>query len=374
MHSLLILLHKYTGLIVGLLLSITGVSGSLLVFDRELDELLTPDTSNFETVSELASFDLALRNASSAVNNGSRPTRLMVGRDNSAPHIVRFPTPENATGPIEVSIHPGTAEVLAVRGWGDYPVTWIYNLHLAYLAGPVGETLVGIVGLCLVFFCLSGIIIWWPRNGNWKRAFSIRRHAGAFRLNFDLHKTVGIYLLPVFLLLALTGIEIVWHEPVEKIVATVLPMSHDLPPLSKSRTGSENQLVNADSVAKTSQNVFPEGRINRIYLPHNSEAAWRVTLIQPDETWREYGPSAVYIDQYDGEILKVLNSKDLPSGNTLLQWLFPLHNGDALGLLGRILIFFAGFMPAVLFGTGVYMWIKKRSATRTANKVVAQTN
>lgn len=363
MQFLLIQLHKYTGLIVGLLLSVTGISGSLLVFDRELDELLTPETSNFEAVTDLASFDLALRNASEAVNNGTYPTRLMVGRDDSAPHIVRFPTPPDAAGPIEVSIHPGTAEVLAVRGWGEYPVTWIYHFHLAYLAGSIGELLVGIIGICLLFFCISGVIIWWPRNGNWKRAFSIRRNSGAFRFNFDLHKTIGVYLLPVFLLLALTGIEIVWHERVEKIVAAILPVNHTPSLLSSLIVDSTNHAVNADSVVRTSQNVFPDGRVNRIYLPNSSEASWRVTFIQPTETWREYGPSSVYVDQYTGEVLAVLDSQDQPSGSTLLQWSFPLHNGDALGLIGRILLFFAGLMPAVLFGTGVYMWMKKRKAT-----------
>lgn len=363
MQKLLIQLHKYTGLIVGVLLSVIGISGSLLVFDRELDELLTPATSNFGPVAELASFDRALSNAEAAVANGTSPTRIMLGRNASAPHIVRFPTPPGAVGPIEVSIHPGTAEVLAVRGWGEYPVTWVYHLHLAFLAGPIGETLVGIVGICLLFFCISGVIIWWPRSGAWKRALTIRRGAGAFRFNFDLHKTVGVYLLPVFLVLALTGIEIVWHEPVERIVAAVLPVDEEPSPQSDI-SGAPAQRLNADAVAETAQAVFPGSLLNRIYLPSNAKAIWRVTLIQPGETWREYGPSSVYIDQYTGAVLDTLDSRELSAGSTLLQWAFPLHNGDALGLLGRLLIFFSGFMPALLFGTGTYMWLKKRGPVR----------
>ena len=35
--------HKYAGLMLGLLLSLTGLSGSILVFDHALDELLTPE-------------------------------------------------------------------------------------------------------------------------------------------------------------------------------------------------------------------------------------------------------------------------------------------------------------------------------------------
>ena len=39
---MLLKLHKYAGLIVGLLLALTGVTGSLLVFHDTLDEWLTP--------------------------------------------------------------------------------------------------------------------------------------------------------------------------------------------------------------------------------------------------------------------------------------------------------------------------------------------
>lgn len=356
MRPLLILLHKYAGLLLGVLLSITGLSGSLLVFDRELDETLTPATADFEPVTSLASFDLALDNAREAVNNGTEPTRLMLGRHNAAPHIVRFPTPEGAVGPIEVSIDPGTAEVLAVRHWGEYPVTWIYYLHLAFLAGDRGEILVGIMGFLMLFFCLSGVVIWWPRRGQWRRALTIRRDAGAFRFNYDLHKTIGIYLLPVFMLLAITGIEIVWHQPFEKVVAAILPVDAEPDPRS---TPGETK-IGMDQAAASARAVFPDSRMARLYVPANDTAPWRVTFMHPEQWWNEYGASTVYLDQYNGEVLDVVDSRELSAGSTLLTWMFPLHNGDALGIIGRLVVFVAGLLPAVLFGTGVYMWWKKR--------------
>ncbi|GAB5499610.1 MAG: PepSY-associated TM helix domain-containing protein [Pseudohongiellaceae bacterium] len=360
MRQLFILFHKYTGLTLGVLLAVTALSGSLLVFDRELDELLTPATADFEPVTELAPFQLALDNARAAVNNGSEPTRLMLGRHSGAPHIIRFPTPEDAAGPIEVSVHPGTGEALAVRIWGEYPVTWIYHLHLAFLAGPAGELVVGVMGFCLLFFCLTGVVIWWPKisqgQRQWRRAFTIRSRAGAFRLNYDLHKTTGVYLLPVFILLAVTGIEIVWHDPFETAVAAVLPVREDPDPVSQPGLGE----ISIDEAASIGQSVFPDSRMARLYLPANAEATWRVTFMHPEEWWNEYGASTVYIDQYDGEVLEVWDARDLPAGSTLLSWMFPLHNGDALGLPGRILVFLSGLLMTGLFVTGIYMWLKKR--------------
>ncbi len=360
MRQLLILLHKYTGLTLGVLLTVTALSGSLLVFDRELDELLTPDTASFEPATTLASFQLALDNARAAVDNGTEPTRLMLGRHSGAPHIIRFPTPEGAPGPIEVSINPGTGEALSVRTWGEYPVTWIYHLHLSFLGGHTGEIVVGIMGFCLLFFCLSGVVIWWPKiskgQRQWRRALTIKRGAGSFRLNYDLHKTTGIYLLPLFILLAVTGIEIVWHDPFERVVAAVLPVREDPNPLSQPGPGD----ITIDDAAEIAQAVFPESRMGRLYLPATDTAPWRVTFMHPNEWWNEYGASTVYIDRYNGAVLDIWDSRELPAGSTFLTWMFPLHNGDALGMPGRIAIFISGLLMAGLFITGIYMWLKKR--------------
>jgi len=357
MRATLLLLHKYTGLFLGLLLSITGISGSLIVFDRELDEMLAPETANFEPAQSLASIQLALDNATAAVDNGSSPTRIMLGRDLQAPHIVRFPAPEGSPGPIEASIDPGTAQVLAVRTWGEYPVTWFYHLHLSFLAGPVGEIVVGIMGFCMLFFTISGIVIWWPKNGRWRRALTIKRHAGAFRLNFDLHKTVGVYFTPLFVMLALTGMEIVWHDPAEKLVSAFLPVTEADDVRSQA---SGITPVSADQVATSAQAIFPDSAIMRIYLPNADDAAFDVTFKHPEEPWKEYARSAVQIDQYSGEVLSVWDGREAPAGNVFLDWLFPLHNGDALGQIGRWLVFISGLLPALLFGTGLYMWWRKR--------------
>ena len=368
MRGLLVFLHKYVGLILGVLLSITGLSGSLIVFDRELDEFLDPATADFAPAATLAPFDVAVANATAAVNNGTAPTRLMVGRHAGAPHIVRFPTPPGAIGPIEVSVDPGSGEALKVRHWGEYPVTWIYRLHLNFLGGERGEILVGIMGFCFLFFCLSGVIIWWPRTGKWRRALTIRRRTDSFRLNYDLHKVFGLYFLPVFIVLSITGIEIVWHEPFERVVAAVLPVQEEPDPVSAPSTGSEP--LTMDQVAARARAVFPDSRISRLYRPSAPEGAWEVTFIHPGENWREYGASSVYIDQYSGEVLEVWDARELSAGSTLLTWMFPLHNGDALGLAGRIVVFIAGLLPAVLFGTGVTMWwLKRRRRQREARLV-----
>tara|TARA_R100001377_G_scaffold83286_2_gene64595 strand:+ start:1854 stop:2993 length:1140 start_codon:yes stop_codon:yes gene_type:complete len=365
MRSFWVLTHKYIGLFLGLLLSVTGVSGSLIVFDRELDELIAPETADFPYAEQLASFDLALANATEAVGNDSVPTRIALGRHGGAPHIVRFPARDGGVGPLEVSIDPGSAQVLAIRGWGEYPVTWLYRLHMSLMGGERGELLVGLMGFAMVFFCLSGLYIWWPRGGGrvWRKALTMTTKKGVFRTNYDLHKTIGVYFLPVFLVLGITGIEIVWHEPFERVVASVLPVDPDNAPQSQSQSQSQElPSVTVDRVAASAQAQYPLARIQRIYFPADTNAVFRVTVSHPEEVWNEYSTTTVNVDQYSGVVISVRDGRNVAAGNIFLDWMFPLHNGDGLGIFGRILVFIAGLLPAILFVSGTYMWWYKRRA------------
>ena len=53
--------------------------------------------------------------------------------------------------------------------------------------------------------------------------------------------------------------------------------------------------------------------------------------------------------------------RDHPADATL-AWLHPLHNGEAFGWAGRIVVLLSGLMPWVLGVTGVWRWWHKRRA------------
>ena len=48
-------------------------------------------------------------------------------------------------------------------------------------------------------------MIWWPGLRRWRRGFQIRRRKGTYKLNYDLHNVVGIAVLPLLLMWAITG-------------------------------------------------------------------------------------------------------------------------------------------------------------------------
>lgn len=365
MRKTFFVLHKYTGLTLGLLVSLIGLTGSLLVFDHALDETLTPQTVTFKPSARPASYSEILTAAQAAVPGNPTPTRLMTQRQPGSPHVVRFPTPEGAPGPIEVSVSPTDAEVLAVRGWGtsEYTMTWLYRLHYTLLAGKNGKTVVGFMGLLMMVFCITGAVLWWPKRKragkrDWKRAFSIARSGNRFRFYFDVHKVFGIYFLPLLLMISFSGVTLVFPTQVEAVVGSLFKVE-PRPALPGSRAASGTP-ISPDRAVAIGEEVFPGGVLKRIYLPRNSEDSYGMTFRAEGEVWTNYGASFVRLDQYTGEVLLTQNVTEIPLGNKILRWQFPLHNGDALGIVGRWLVFVAGLVPALLFGTGLYLWWRKR--------------
>jgi uncharacterized iron-regulated membrane protein len=74
--------------------------------------------------------------------------------------------------------------------------------------------------------------------------------------------------------------------------------------------------------------------------------------------------SKVWIDQYSGRVLAIQNPSEFTAGGTLFNLMWPLHDGQVLGLPGRILWCIVGFAPLVLYVTGILRWLQKRRAKR----------
>ena len=72
----------------------------------------------------------------------------------------------------------------------------------------------------------------------------------------------------------------------------------------------------------------------------------------------------MWIDQYSGAVLAVRDPRDDGPADIFLNWLHPLHNGEAFGMPGRIVVCAAGALPAVLFVTGLRRWRQKARARR----------
>ena len=87
-----------------------------------------------------------------------------------------------------------------------------------------GMTANAIGGFLTAALCLTGIIVWWPGLGNWRRALVIYANAGWKRFVFDLHGAVGIWTFAVLLMWGLTGGYFVFPEPFRAVITLFTPI------------------------------------------------------------------------------------------------------------------------------------------------------
>jgi len=121
-------------------------------------------------------------------------------------------------------------------------------------------------------------------------------------------------------------------------------------------------LVQAFSIVRSR---YPEGRVDSLSFPDGEIGVYHINISDVPELSRFWSERLVFVDQYSGTILKVQDpSTRATSGQTFIEWQWPLHSGRAFGWTGRILVFLSGLACPVLFVTGLIRWLQKRKANK----------
>lgn len=351
-------IHRWLGLTAGLLFVLLGLTGSLLVFDHALDEWLNPKL----LLTEGSGARRPLREiiaAAEAAYEGS-PSRAAAVNSPRVPNgvwTVWFQGgPKEAPKFTQVLVDPFTAGVTGQRVWGKYLMTWIYRLHFQLLAGKTGATLVGLGGILLMISCGSGLYLWWPLwKHSWRAAFAVRRGS---RFNYDLHKVAGAVSSSILLVIAFTGVYLVFPEWVKPLVTVF--SAETPPPQLKPVSDPDRQPITPEEAIQIAERLFPEASFDHFHPPR-PDGVYEVAVRQPGEVQRSFGRTQVFIEPYTGEVLAVRNPQASTFADAFIAWQFPLHNGEAFGLAGRWVVFVTGLTPAILYATGFVMWRRRRS-------------
>lgn len=363
-----LVLHRWLGLVLGPLFVLLGLSGSLLVFYTEIDQAITPALSMpgpAPTVRSWQGVLEALQRAHPTRELGWRIELPPEGRGLvTARYLKPAETADEFFAPLLVSVDPHSGQVLASRLWGRFAATWVYDLHFSLLAGEAGVQVVGAIGLLFCLALMAGALLWWPRPGHWPAALRLRLHGAPQRRHYDWHKALGLAGGAWLLVLSLTGV-------VLALPALTEPLFHALggapqaPRVVADRVPGQ-PLLTLDAALARVQARWPQAVPRWVDTPAPGSAVLRVRMWLPGDPSRRFPHSLVWLNAQTGEVLAVRDARQLPTGAALLAWVHPLHNGEALGLAGRVLTCLAGLVPLGLALTGWLRWRDRRRAKRQA--------
>lgn len=363
-RTLFRLIHLWLGLSLGVLLAVLGLTGALLVFYIDIDAALHPEQAEATSVApgwDSAVWDDVVATARERFPRSHGEWSFEVTDAGGAIPARFYPNPEHKSHHAEremVWFSADGSRVLRSEPWGDYAMSWIYELHMHLLAGETGRLVVGWGGLATLAILISGLVTLWPR-GSWRNALSFKRNAVTLRRLRDLHKHAGFWSLPLSIVLLLTGVLLALPNVKQQVLTSLVVAPDEVPqPQSTQSSGQQIPLTHALAAAHA---AMPTSRLAFIDVPSGGAAPFRMRVQMPGDPHRRFPGSFVFVDQYSGRVLAV---HDVDRGNastTMAAWIRPLHDGSIAGLFGRVIAIIVGLLPAAMLITGFLYWQKRRA-------------
>jgi uncharacterized iron-regulated membrane protein len=368
--------HRTIGLFVGAVFVIVGLSGAILAFRENIDEMLNAAIMRVDTPAKASyrSPDEILGAALAAMPADGKAERLTMPRQPGSAAAITYmvETDDLETDVYQLFVDPYTAKVLGRRIYqhGDRTfsqplIPIIMTFHWTLLLGVNNAYVLGSLAILVFFSILIGLYLWFPLTGDWRLGLKIKWGASAERLVFDVHRSVGIYCAAILLVTLFTGAAMIFKPATRSATALFSPVRPD-PEFGKSTPLPGQSPIGVNAAVAAADKIFPDGRLHWILLPSAPSGVYVVGKQSDDEPNRTKTNRNVGVDQYSGKILHVQDRNGFTAGETFLEWLFPLHSGEAFGAMGRSIVLFVGLAPLALYVTGFLRWRQKRRTQRRA--------
>jgi len=385
MRASLVVLHRWFGLFIALFLFVSGLTGAVISWDHEIDEWLNPQLFESRSAGPLQSPETLVAQLE------ARDPRVQVGfmplytEPGHAFGVSVNPRVDPATGKAhvldfnQVALDPVTGEEQGRRLWGALSLSrenlmpFLYKLHYS-LHIPDGfgiEPGILLFGIVAIVWSLDAFIALWlsfPSWRAWRKSFAFRWQQGGYKLNFDLHRSGGVWIWALLLILAVTSVSMNLNVQVTRPLVELFSPLTPSPFASRTPVGLDEQKQPGISRAEALSLAAAEaGRLGLehpagglFYSPEFDVYGVGFYTAKNDHGDGGLGNPWLYLDGQSGAIAGTLIPGSGSAGDIFMQAQFPLHSGRILGLPGRILVSLLGLAVAMLSLTGVVIWMRKR--------------
>ncbi|MDM1294561.1 PepSY domain-containing protein [Sphingobacterium sp. N143] len=374
LKKIILWLHKWCGIITGIVVFILGTTGCIYTFQDELklwaypEKYMISDTS--VTVAPLPLSTL-LSNAQNSLGKDQKITRIDLYPAKNRTWIFRaLKTDETAFGHWNyysyfkrVFINPYTGKVQHIENSKTEFFQLMLQLHLNLLLGKkYGHPIVGWSTTLFVLILLSGIILWWPKKWKGKtlrRSLWLDTKVKWKRLNHDLHNVIGFYSLLVGLIFAITGL--LFTFPTFKNIyinafnafsktENTAKAVHNAPLPLRYDHVQDNALVYAMA-------QYPRAEMLSIRLKKESDQEIDIQVRRYEKRTGVF--HWLYFDPKTAHLTHVKSGDQLPLGDKLATLNFDLHTGSIGGLITKVIAFIFSLFCASLPITGYMIWLNK---------------
>ncbi|CAN6961299.1 MULTISPECIES: PepSY domain-containing protein [Psychrobacter] len=394
-------LHRYTGLAMAAFLIITGITGTLLAFHDELDDIFNHKLAQVEkqNASHLPIAELHDKVISAYPQYAFSSMPTSIAAERSAVFSVdraRGKAAQNqSTAPFQqVYVHPYTGDIIGTRDrdeWAWHNTMWkVFWLHRDLLLGDIGKLLLGIVALVWTINCFIGFYLTFPRAlkkkaqnqtspkkrasflKRWLPAWKIRTKSNMFKLNYDLHHAFGLWLWGILFIIAWSSVGFNLREVYQPVMHAVVGLEgrgerqeNSRKPLEKAEQASgaetatrvkavNNKAVDveavdvvnkANSIAYLSEQADIAAKSKGMTVQQllgvrwvEDEGQWQLRFKTDKDIGKKGGASSITVNAKTGSVEHVnFGYQNSSFGSKTNNWLLTLHMGHISHGIGHLL-------------------------------------
>jgi uncharacterized iron-regulated membrane protein len=354
--------HRWTSLICTINLLLLCVTGLLLIFHHEIDDLLGQGHQSAAVAAGTPRPTLQqLVDKTLAANPGTAMKSLsFFGEDGDHFVGVRIGPPGVA------SLREGTSVFYNADSGdkhalgGDETFTgFILKLHVNLFLGFPGQLFIGVVGLVFVLSMVSGIVLYGPFMR--KLAFGLVRFGRQWRIvQADLHNLSAIAVMVWALVVGLTGAFLslspliigVWQKTELADLIRTLPAA------------APAALIAPDRAVQVATEAVPGKDLAYVFYPGSEYATARHYMVVL-RGHTELEKRVFNIAVVDAETGALADRRGMPWYMQVLLLSAPFHFGDYAGMPLKILWALFTVLTTLATVTGLIIWMKRsRNAVR----------
>lgn len=340
---LLSAVHRWCGALIGLLLTLLGLSGAILVWEGSWVSVAgagDPISGDAGAIAAVAA----------AAEARGEPTLITFASDEIGLHQVAF-----AGGGGAYVRQDGTVAAQWASQW-ERPELWLFDLHHHLFAGHIGETVAGVAGIAGLMFVVTGLILWWRSRRSFAPRLLPKRFAPGPIVSH--HRDLGVIAAPLLILSMVTGVMMLF-QPVRTALLG-----------SEVRPQTVIQLPPGQDVAaaiRSAAALFPEAELRRVAWPAKPGDPIAVRLRQPFE-WTPNGRTFVKIGADGRTVVEDAAAANASAG--VIETLYPVHSAKVGGIAWKLAMTASGLALALLGSLATWSFWARRSGKKRRRPAV----
>ena len=374
--------HFYAGLIIAPFLILLAVTGSIYLFQPQIEQQLYHEYYEVTPVGEKIAADQQIATVKKSYP-GATVTSYRPGETDDRSNEVGISLDNEA---YTIFMDPYTGYEIGKLNNSDRIMDKVEEIHGELMIGTTGDRIVELVTCWAIVLIITGLYLWFPRKNKGMAGILYPRiHKGKKIFQRDLHAVPAFWVTAGMLFLIMTGLPWSgsWGNNFQNVVTNAgfgYPPSVWVGSAPESITKTKEiadvpwAAENIDVPESTFQDFKPLSIDNlmQVAVREGLDPSYTIFIPQTPEgvyTFSAFPAKAqdeltMHVDQYSGAILADYRYDNYHLVGKIIAWGITLHKGTQFGIMNQLVGLLVCLGIVVTAVSGVYLWIKRKPSKK----------